>query len=197
MLFTDELRFCVDYADGLSRVYRSTGEKYGDECVLNRDRWGGANVMVLGGMAYGERTQLVVLSFQYNDPWCKITARRYVDQVLRPHVVPFFAQHPGYIFQQDNARARTAVLTQNFIQANGIHVLDWPALSTDLAPIEHLWDELGRRIHNDKDTYKRQRASSRVTSRMDPRAAGMNRLVISMERRCTAVVNANGGHTRC
>ena len=148
MLFSDESRFCVDHADGRFRVYRRIGERYADACVMERDRSGGANVMVLGGIVYGERTQFVVLNFQGNGPGRGLTARRYIDQVLRPHVVPFFAQHPGYLFQQDNARAHSAVLTQNFLQANGIHVLDWPVLSPDLAPIEHLWDELGRRIHN-------------------------------------------------
>ena len=121
---------------------------YADPCVMERDRWGRAIIMVLGGIAYGKRTQLAVLNFQDNASGRGLTARRYINRVFRPHVVPFFAQHPGYHFQQDNARAHSAFLTQNFLQANGIHVLVLPDLSADLSPIEHLWDELGRRIHN-------------------------------------------------
>ena len=140
--------FCVDHTDDPFHVYRRTGERYANMCIMERDRWGGANVIVWGGIAYGEQTQLVVLNFPDNGPERGLTARHYIDQVLWPHVVPFFTQHPRYLFQQDNARAHSAVLTQNFLQANEIHVLDWPALSPDLAPIEHLWDELGRHIHN-------------------------------------------------
>ena len=148
MLLSDESRFCVGYADGRFRVYRRTGERFGNACAMLRDRWGRANIMVWGGIAYGERTQLVVLNFQDNGPGRILTARRYIDQVLRPHVVTSFAQHPRYLFLQGNTRVHSAFLTQNFLQANGIHVLDWQALSPDLAPIEHLWDELRRRIHN-------------------------------------------------
>ena len=26
--------------------------------------------------------------------------------------------------------------------------MDWPAMSADMSPIEHVWDELGRRVQN-------------------------------------------------
>ena len=61
MLFRDESRFCVDHADGRFRVYRRTGERYADACDMQRDRWDGTDIMVSGGIAYGVRTQLVVL----------------------------------------------------------------------------------------------------------------------------------------
>ena len=35
-----------------------------------------------------------------------------------------------------------------FLQQHNIRVLPWPALSPDLNPIEHLWDEVQRRLHN-------------------------------------------------
>jgi len=33
--------------------------------------------------------------------------------------------------------------------------LEWPAQFSDLNPIEHLWDELGRRVANKKHSNKR------------------------------------------
>ena len=50
------------------------------------------------------------------------------------------------MYQHDNAPAHTAPLTVNFLAANRVQVLDWPPLSPDMSPIEHLWDELGRRV---------------------------------------------------
>ena len=41
VLFTDESRFTLRHADGRVRVYRRSGERYSDPCVLRHDRFGG------------------------------------------------------------------------------------------------------------------------------------------------------------
>ncbi|GFY27412.1 hypothetical protein TNCV_2070321 [Trichonephila clavipes] len=42
-----------------------------------------------------------------------LTARRYVDDILTPIVLPMLSSRPGAIYQQDNARPHTARLSQN------------------------------------------------------------------------------------
>ena len=39
-----------------------------------------------------------------------------------------------------------ARICNQFLAQNNINVLPWPALSPDLSPIEHLWDELDKRV---------------------------------------------------
>jgi len=96
--------------------------------------------MVWGAFSYNHRSQLHVFRQ-------RATAVMYRDDVLHPHVVPMFAAHPQLqFFQQDNALPHTARGSMACLTQNNINVLPWPSLSPDMAPIEHVWDEIGRRI---------------------------------------------------
>ncbi|CAF4866459.1 unnamed protein product [Pieris macdunnoughi] len=46
----------------------------------------------------------------------------------------------------DNARCYTARVTQQFLREVDLRTMDWPALSSDINPVEHLWDELKQRV---------------------------------------------------
>jgi hypothetical protein len=43
---------------------------------------------------------------------------RYIDQALRPHVVPLFARHLNYNFQDDNALDQPPRATRDILQQN-------------------------------------------------------------------------------
>ena len=98
------------------------------------------SVMVWAGMFHDGRTQLKIVQGILN-------VVNYRDDNLDPIVLPFLQQgNFVHVFQHDNARCHVARVCQDFLN----RVLPWPALPPDMSPIaiEHLWDELGRRVHH-------------------------------------------------
>lgn len=190
MLFSDEFRFLLFRSDRRQRVYRRRGERYVDACVREVDRFGGGSVMVWAGIAHGHKTDLIFIDGALN-------AQRYRDTILQPVVVPF-VQRNGLTFQQDNARPHVARICNDFLYANNVDVLPWPAFSPDLSPIEHLWDKLDRRIrkrHPAPTTHDELRQALREEwNNISIRE--INGLINSMHRRIRAAMAANGGHTR-
>ena len=159
---------------------------------------GGPSVMLWGAISWGRRVQPVIFENDGRGRGRGVTAQRYIDEVLTPVVVPVFAGQRQMVYQLDNARPHTALSTQAFLAQHNITTMDWPALSLDLNPIEHLWDEIQRMINQRPApvvTQQQLRQAVVDTYNNVPRAFIRN-LFLFMGRRSAAVMASNGGHTR-
>ena len=82
-----------------------------------------------------------------------LNAQRYCDAILRPVVVSFMRRNNRFLFEQDNARPHTARLFHEFCTGQHVNTLPWPSRSPGLAPIEHGWDMLNRRIRENRHPF--------------------------------------------
>ncbi|GFY01087.1 transposable element Tc1 transposase [Trichonephila clavipes] len=98
--------------------------------------------MVWGAISYHGRSNLVRIEGNLN-------SSSYVREVLQPEVDPFLQVLPGAIFQQDNERPHVAKTVRDFCSAQHMQLLPWSAYSTDMSPIEHVGDLVGRRLAHD------------------------------------------------
>ena len=86
----------------------------------------------------------------------------------------------------------------DFLANNNIAPLAWPPYSPDLTPIEHMWDELDRRVRKrrNRPATLAQLRNALIDEWNNIPMRTVNALVNSIQRRIRAATAARGGHTR-
>ncbi|KAK7092071.1 hypothetical protein V1264_009676 [Littorina saxatilis] len=105
---------------------------------------------------------------------------------------------PRAILQDDNAPPHRSAAVNTFIQQARVNRMLWPANSPDLNPIDHMWDELCRRVqqhHPPPANLGQLLKWLQQEWNGVPRAFICN-LIHSMRQRCVECLAHNGGHTR-
>lgn len=104
------------------------------------------SVMIWGCIWLTGRTDLIIL------PASPMTSSRYVNEVLQPYILPLKHQlGQNFVFMQDNARSHTARKTMEFLVQNEIKLLNHPPDSSDLNPIEYIWDKMEKLLQRRKN----------------------------------------------
>ncbi len=172
------------------RVWRKRGEAQNPRCLRSSVKFP-QSVMVWGAMSSAGVGPLCFLRSKVN------TA--VYQEVLEHFMLPAADQLYGdadFIFQQDLAPAHSAKATSTWFKDHGIPVLNWPANSPDLNPIENLWGIVKRKMRYARPNNAEElKATIRATwALITPEQC--HRLIDSMPRHIAAVIQAKGAPTK-
>ncbi|GFV87541.1 transposable element Tcb1 transposase [Trichonephila clavipes] len=98
---------------------------------------------------------------------------------------------PGAIFQQDNARPHTAMVSQNCLCTD--ITLPWPTRSPDLYPNDYIWDHLGRRVRHLTSLNELEARLQQIWNEISRDI--LQNLYALMLDRITSCIHARGGST--
>jgi transposase len=190
VLWSDESPYVLVFNKKM-RVWRRHNERYNTQCTVatvKHDKkinvWGCFSARGQGDL---HRVDGILEQIQYRE-------------ILEDHMLPSADDIFGadaWLFQQDNDPKHTAKLTKKWFADNGVPVIDWPAQSPDLNPIEkNLWSILdertkGRRPASEDALFKcLQEAWDALPIDL------LEKLADSMPRRLQAVIENNGYATK-
>lgn len=191
VLFTDESKFNIFQSDGKITVWRKPGEEYKDRNLKATVKHGGGGVMVWGCMSASGVGRLQFIDSNM-DKWM------YLD-ILKRNLQPSVQQlglGSGWYFYGDNDPKHTAKICKEYLLYNAPHVIDTPPQSPDLNVIEHLWQELEKRVRKRTITNKTQLKVALQEEWGNITANVTQNLVKSMPRRLEQVRANKGGATK-
>nr|CAH7763493.1 unnamed protein product [Callosobruchus chinensis] len=127
-----------------------------------------------------------------------MTGACYLQKIISAIVQPLRNEiGDQFIFMDDNARPHRSRAVQQALENGNITRLEWPAMSPDINPIEHVRDYVSRAIFNRNNPPRStQELIAAATEEWDNILQEViHNLIIGMHRRVDALIRSSGGNT--
>jgi len=193
VVWSDESKFQIFGSDGREYCWKRQGETLKDAHIKPTVKFGGGSVFVWGCFTSSGVGFLCKIDGGLDaELYCQILSEDFME-TLRYYDLSV----SDVIFQQDNDPKHTALLTKQWFEDNNVEVLPWPPQSPDLNPIEHLWNDVDRRLRALNVTIRGKDALWEHVSQIwnETTLETCTKLIESMPARIQDVINAKGGYT--
>ncbi len=167
---------CISFGDQSPRVWRKSGEAQHPCCLKSSVKFP-QSVMIWAAMSSAGVGPLCFLKSTVN----AAIYQEILERFMLPSADKIYGD-ADLIFQQDTAKG-----TKSLFNDHGVTVLNWPAKSSDLNPIDNLWGIVKRKMRdtrlNNADDLKA--VLKKTWGFITPEQC--HRLIVSMPRRIDAV----------
>lgn len=190
VLFSDETKINRVGPDGRKYVRRPKCAAFNPRFVSPIIKHGGGSIMVWGCFSWNGVGPIHRIEGNMD-------AVKYVE-ILQNVMLPYAEENLPVIwkFQQDNDPKHTSRVAKKFFEDNSVTVLDWASSSADLNPIEHLWNDVKNALSTQNISNLDQLFEKAKSAWESISVERCRSLIMSMQRRCAAVIKQKGFATK-
>lgn len=184
VIFTDEKKFNLDGPDGFKYYWHDLRDE--PKTFMSRN-FGGGSIMIWGAFSYNGKIRLRFVSNKMNSDYYINMLDNTIDELEA-------VGGENFIFQQDNASIHISKKSKQWFQEHEFQLLEWPACSPDLNPIENLWGIIARKVYGNSRQYQTiaELKVAILQSWLDIRSETLRNLVDSMKDRLFDVILKKG-----
>jgi transposase len=194
VIWSDECKFALSNTNRKEYCWKRKSDPLKDTHIKKTLKFGGGAIMTWGCITSKGVGRLVKIDGI-------MTAEKYIE-ILADGLLGTLEDHDlklsDTLFMQDNDPKHTAKRTKEWLHVNQVKLLDWPAQSPDMNPIENLWNIIDQKIRKRKNkpanVNELWEAVQQEWNGLDKQI--IRNLYVSMTSRIAALKKAKGGYTK-